>query len=100
MNKSQHTSHWVKAGLLGLPLTCFALASVAFADPAAVAPDAEITKILTDRIDVQKRSIGIVIGILTPQGRHVVAYGHPETGDGRPVDGNTVYEIGSNSKVF
>jgi CubicO group peptidase (beta-lactamase class C family) len=56
------------------------------------APDAEIRQILVDRVDVQHKSVGIVVGIVTPQGRRVVAYG--------PVDGDTVFEIGSVTKVF
>jgi len=58
----------------------------------AQATDAEIRQILVDRVDVQHKSVGIVVGIVTPQGRRVVAYG--------PVDGDTVFEIGSVTKVF
>src|SRR5690606_33087648 len=40
---------------------------------------------------------GIVVGVLEPQGRRIVA-GGPE-GD-EPFDGDTLFEIGSISKVF
>jgi len=39
-----------------------------------VAPDAEIQKILADRIDLQRQSVGIVVGVIEPAGR-VVAHG-------------------------
>ena len=44
--------------------------------------------------------IGIVIGIIGPKGRRVIAYGHSSTNDRRAFDGKTVFEIGSVSKVF
>jgi D-alanyl-D-alanine-carboxypeptidase/D-alanyl-D-alanine-endopeptidase len=62
--------------------------------------DAEIRKILVDRIDTAKQGIGIVVGIVTPKGRRIVAYGNLAKGDNRPLNGNTVFEIGSMTKVF
>jgi len=62
--------------------------------------DAEIRQILVDRIDAQHQSVGIVVGIIGPEGRRVVAYGHLEKGDTRPLNGDTVFEIGSITKVF
>jgi serine-type D-Ala-D-Ala carboxypeptidase/endopeptidase len=60
----------------------------------------EIRKILVRRVDHQKQAVGIVLGIVDPNGRRVVAYGHPASGDSRVVDGDTIFEIGSVSKVF
>ena len=62
--------------------------------------DADITRILSDRIDVQRQSVGIVVGVLEPGGRRVLSYGHPAKGDPRRVDADTVFEIGSITKVF
>src|SRR5271157_808540 len=62
--------------------------------------DSEIRQILTDRIDVQHQSVGIVVGIIGPEGRRVIAYGHLDKGDPRPLDGDTIFEIGSVTKVF
>src|SRR5262245_14302861 len=62
--------------------------------------DADIRKILVDRIDVQHQSVGIVVGVVSPEGRRVIAYGHLEKGDSRPLNGDTVFEIGSTTKVF
>lgn len=67
---------------------------------AAAPSDAEILRILAERIDVQKQGIGIVVGVIDPHGRRVVAYGALEKGDKRPLDGDTIFEIGSITKVF
>jgi CubicO group peptidase (beta-lactamase class C family) len=66
---------------------------------AAVVSDADIRAILADRIDVQHQGVGIVVGVIDPTGRRVVAYGNMAKG-GKPVDADTVFEIGSVSKVF
>ena len=60
----------------------------------------EIRAVLADRIDVQKTSVGIVVGVIEPAGRRVVAYGSLAKGNGRALDGDTVFEIGSVTKVF
>jgi len=62
--------------------------------------DADIRQILVDRVDAQHQSVGIVVGVIGPEGRRVIAYGHLEKGDSRALDGNTVFEIGSVTKVF
>jgi serine-type D-Ala-D-Ala carboxypeptidase/endopeptidase len=92
---------------LCLGLACLLLAVLAHVGQAATptaaasAPsDAEIRRILADRIDVQKRGVGIVVGVIDPQGRRVVAYGSLEKGDPRKLDGDTLFEIGSITKVF
>jgi CubicO group peptidase (beta-lactamase class C family) len=76
------------------------LLAVGGAQAQTVAPDAEIQKILADRIDAQKQSVGIVVGVIEPTGRRVVAHGRFANGDPRPVGADTVYEIGSITKVF
>ncbi|MBT1157581.1 serine hydrolase [Aminobacter anthyllidis] len=62
--------------------------------------DSEIRKILAERIDLRGESVGIVVGTIGPQGRSIVAHGKFGANDPRPVDGNTLYEIGSITKVF
>lgn len=76
-----------------------AVALWAQAQPAVIS-DADIRKILAERIDVQHQGIGIVVGVLEPAGRRVVAYGSLAPGDSRTLDGDTVFEIGSITKVF
>jgi len=62
--------------------------------------DAEIQRILIDRIDGQRQSLGMVVGIVTPGGRRIITYGKVGHNDTRPVTGETVFEIGSVTKVF
>jgi CubicO group peptidase (beta-lactamase class C family) len=78
--------------------TLILLAATAAAQ--TIPSDAEIRKILADRIDVDHQSVGIVVGIIEPAGRRVIIYGSLEKGEKRPLTGDTVFEIGSITKVF
>src|SRR5260370_38975395 len=60
----------------------------------------EIREILVKRVDLQKQAVGIVAGVIDPNGRRVVAYGDLANGDPRRLDGDTIFEIGSITKVF
>ncbi len=77
-----------------------ASAAGAQAPPSAVPPDAEIKRIITERVDTHRQSVGIVVGVIEPSGRRIVAHGSRAKGDARPLDGDTVFEIGSITKVF
>jgi CubicO group peptidase (beta-lactamase class C family)/glucose/arabinose dehydrogenase len=74
--------------------------SSAPAAASGVPPDADIRSILIKRIDADKQSLGIVVGIVEPTGRRLVTYGSLAKGDPRPLTGDTVFEIGSVTKVF
>jgi len=65
-----------------------------------VPPDAEIHKILADRIGSQNSGVAIVVGVIDAKGRRVVSYGSLAKDDKRPLNGDTVFEIGSMTKVF
>ena len=60
----------------------------------------EIREILVKRIDQQRQAVGIVVGVIEPKGRRVVAYGNLAKADPRTLDGDTIFEIGSVTKVF
>jgi len=65
--------------------------------------DTEIRRMLAERVHSLSGSedgIGIVIGIIEPKGRRLIAFGHSSQKDQRPLNGETVFEIGSVSKVF
>src|SRR5438094_744345 len=62
--------------------------------------DAEIRKILVDRVDMQHQGVGIVVGVVAPSGRRIVSYGNLDRTTNRPVNGDTLFEIGSATKVF
>src|SRR5215471_13625670 len=68
--------------------------------PFAVPRTDEIREILAKRVEQQKQALGMVVGVIEPDGRRVVAYGKLANGDPRPLDGDTIFEIGSVSKVF
>ena len=84
-------------------IICVALCAAGTAYSAgrpAVPTDGDIRQILVTRIDRQQQGVGIVVGVIDAKGRRIVAYGSLEKGDKRPLDGDTVFEIGSITKVF
>jgi serine-type D-Ala-D-Ala carboxypeptidase/endopeptidase len=90
---------------LGMTVVLATLTTTVIGAPAAesspvVPSDAEIRKILTERIGSHGNEIGIVVGVIEPQGRRFISYGQRNAGDARPLDGDTVFEIGSMTKVF
>src|ERR1700733_14190105 len=88
--------------ILSLSLACgsSAMAQSPPGTPRTIPSDAEIHKSLADRIDTQKQSVGIVVGIIDPKGRHIISYGALTQGDPRPLNGDTEFEIGSITKIF
>ena len=81
-----------------------AVAQAGTTSPAIALPsDSDIANILAQRIDAlagQEDGIGIVVGIIGPAGRKVIAYGHRSQRDSRELDGDTIFELGSIGKVF
>ncbi len=58
---------------------------------------------LAERVDTlagQEDGVGIIVGLVGPQGRRVISYGHLNQADPRSLDGNTCFEIGSVTKTF
>jgi CubicO group peptidase (beta-lactamase class C family) len=60
----------------------------------------EIREILVKRVDQQKQAVGMVAGVIDPNGRRVIAYGKLANDDPHALDGDTIFEIGSITKVF
>jgi D-alanyl-D-alanine-carboxypeptidase/D-alanyl-D-alanine-endopeptidase len=90
-----------------IAISIFAILTPSFAGTQAVLPpDDEIRKILVERVGENETAIGIVVGVIDPQrqsgsdGRRIISYGHRDVGDARPLDGDTVFEIASVTKVF
>ena len=65
-----------------------------------VPSDTEIRKMLSDRVGAANNGNGIVVGVVDANGRRVIAYGSLAKNDNRKLDGDTVFEIGSMTKVF
>jgi CubicO group peptidase (beta-lactamase class C family) len=66
----------------------------------AAPSDDRIREIITTRIDTHRQSVGIVVGIVDSTGARVVSHGALAKGDTRKLDGGTLFEIGSVTKVF
>ena len=62
--------------------------------------DSELRKILSERIKGFENRASITLGVIGPQGRRIVSYGAAGPGSSKPADGDTIYEIGSITKVF
>ena len=88
----------VASALVGLLLVGAAGFAVRLAG--SMPADSEVRRILAERIDDQKRSVGIVVGVVGPEERRVVGYGRLAADDPREPGGDTVFEIGSITKVF
>lgn len=61
--------------------------------------DTAIRQILTQRVDADRQSRGMVVGVIDTRGRRVIAHGLMGAG-GKAVDGRTLFEIGSVTKVL
>jgi CubicO group peptidase (beta-lactamase class C family) len=67
---------------------------------AQLRPDDAIHRILAARLEGFEQRVSIVVGVIGPEGRRVVALGSMGTNAPGRVDGDTLYEIGSITKVF
>jgi len=67
-------------------------------DPRVALSDSAIRAVIKERVDA-KRSSGIAVGILDPDG-HTRVFAYGTSGTSRPLDANSVFEIGSITKTF
>ena len=75
------------------------LAATSAASAFQLRSEGDIRGILTERLKGFEQRVSIVVGVIGPEGRRIVARG--STGiNGKPVDGDTIYEIGSITKAF
>lgn len=70
------------------------------AQAAAALSDAQIRAILKQRIDQEKMGASIVVGIIDDKGSHIISHGYANLEDHVLADADTVFEIGSITKVF
>jgi serine-type D-Ala-D-Ala carboxypeptidase/endopeptidase len=76
-----------------------ALAMPAFSQT-ALPSDEDIRAILEQRVEEEQQAVGLVAGLVGPDGARVVSYGTLSVEDDTPVDGDTLFEIGSINKIF
>ncbi|PXX39937.1 CubicO group peptidase (beta-lactamase class C family) [Undibacterium pigrum] len=87
--------------LLPMKLLMATLALGAFQAHAATSmSDAEILSVLKQRIDTEKKGVGIVVGVVDEKGSRVISYGYANLADRRLVDADTLFELGSITSVF
>lgn len=82
--------------LAALALPALALPPAAWSLPS----DEEIRQLLVTRVDKAKQATAVVVGIVTPGQRRVISYCALGPGQSRTPDGDTVFEIGSVTKVI
>src|SRR5450759_869092 len=60
----------------------------------------EIRDVLVNRVDESRKAVGIVVGTIGPNGRDITSYGKLAKDRPGAPDGDTIFEIGSITKVF
>ena len=55
---------------------------------------------LQHRVDVERREVGIVIGLVDEHGTSIVSYGKLDNGTDQQIDGDTLFDIASITKPF
>lgn len=92
-----------------MKLTCLASVAVAaFCSTSLVSAaevvsglkDVEVASLIGGRIVSDKQNVGIVVGVIDKNGSRIFSHGVMERTGARPVDGDTVFEIGSVTKLF
>jgi CubicO group peptidase (beta-lactamase class C family) len=71
------------------------------AAPLLMAADLDqIRAALANRVDEGKKAVGIVVGVIDPSGQKIVAHGRVALDRDQLPGGDTVFEVGSITKVF
>src|SRR5258705_9810263 len=65
-----------------------------------VEDDDAIRDLLRRRVEVEKRTVGMALCVVTPDRKRFVAWGRERLGNDRPITSDTVFEIGSITKGF
>jgi D-alanyl-D-alanine-carboxypeptidase/D-alanyl-D-alanine-endopeptidase len=68
--------------------------------PPPALPDDAIRRLLVDRVDERRLSVGMVVGVTEANSHRLVAHGCRDTCGGGPVNEKTLFEIGSITKLF
>lgn len=66
----------------------------------AAVSDGEIARLIRFRVEKQHRGTGIVVGVLRPSGRSLIAFGTTARGGRRKMSGKTIFEVASLTKVL
>ena len=74
--------------------------SVGAQTPTRLATSKEIRDMLVEHVDGQHKANAIIVGLISKHGREIISYGKFGPDDPRVPDGETIFEIGSVTKVF
>ncbi len=85
-------------GCTDLSGVLFAILMLAAGSVWAMPEDAQINSLLRDHVDAHRSSPGIVVGVFDRGQRRLFAHG--DDGRGNPVHADSLFEIGSITKVF
>jgi D-alanyl-D-alanine-carboxypeptidase/D-alanyl-D-alanine-endopeptidase len=89
----------IGAALMSRSLMSYASASRS--DGSVKVPtDQAIRQLLEQRVNGEKRTIGTAVCVVQPDSSRVITVGHERLTNDRPVTSNTVFEIGSITKIF
>ena len=75
------------------------VAASQFASASQLRSAAEIRQILADRLEGFEQHVGIVVGVIGPDGWKIFLAGSMAMNDPQPVDGDTLFEAGSDALV-
>jgi D-alanyl-D-alanine-carboxypeptidase/D-alanyl-D-alanine-endopeptidase len=95
-------AQWPKwIGRSAIRFGCLAFLSVAYSLSAAAEDFSDsVHAFLKHSVDAEKIDGGIVFGIVDEQGNHVISYGKLDNGTDQGVNGDTLFEMGSDTKTF
>jgi D-alanyl-D-alanine-carboxypeptidase/D-alanyl-D-alanine-endopeptidase len=76
------------------------ISTVSIAQSRIIADNETIANVLKHRIDTLGRGMGAVVGVIDANGKRVISYGKFDHQESQPLNGDTIFEIGSITKVF
>lgn len=67
---------------------------------AATPSKIDVAQILRQRVDIEKRTVGIAAAVVTYHGIRIICYGRERLDSDRKVSGETLFEIASITKIY
>lgn len=90
----------MKTKLIFTAILLLFISIASLAQGQTIADDDTIKALLKHRIDTLKRGMGAVVGVIDENGKRVISYGKFDRNNSQPLNGDTIFEIGSITKVF
>jgi CubicO group peptidase (beta-lactamase class C family) len=91
----------MRTALPAVRVICFAVLAISISTCATAEEITDaLQAFLQHRVDVEKREVGIVVGLVDANGSRVVSYGNLVNGADQKIDGDTLFDIASITKPF